>query len=303
MQAAPTVALVSSASPARDPLPVHAGTSALEAAGFQVLSAPNLGRAGDYLAGTPEERAADLHWAFAEPAADFVLQLRGGYGSGQVIPLLDLDLIRANPKPLVGMSDITLLHLALGRHAGLRTLWGPNCVGLPGAEGYSLDRLLRALSGEPLALRGSETLVGGRATGPLTGGTTTMLAAAVGTAYALEAEGRLVLLEDVNVAPYQVDRCLTQLIQAGALDGAAGFVVAEHTGTGVDVLRRLLGPLGLPALYGLPLGHGERMATVPLGDQLELDADAGTLVAATEPRSPAASRPAAAARRWDTRSS
>ena len=270
--------------------------AALEGAGVRTLRSPNLGRQRGYLAGSPEERAADLHWAFAAPEVDVVLEIRGGYGSGQVVPLLDLDLIGANAKPFVGMSDITLLHLALGRLAGLVTLWGPMCVqlGRPGAD-YSLDRLVLALRGEIDPIRGSsgdrlhETLCPGRARGPLVGGTTTLLAASLGTPYELETEGCVLLLEDVDVEPYEIDRCLTQLLHAGKLEAAAGFAIAEHADVHtedsfgghtlelVEVFEDILVPLGLPVLCGLPLGHGERLATVPLGVDVELDAGAGTL--------------------------
>jgi len=269
--------------------------AALQAAGFRTLESPNLGSERGYLAGSAEERAADLHWAFGDPEVDVVLEIRGGYGSGQVIPLLDLDLIAAHPKPLVGMSDITALHLALGRLAGLVTLWGPTCVqlGRPGAD-YSLDRFLRALRGEIPRIgapEGSslETLCGGRAQGPLVGGTTALLASSLGTPYELETDGCVLLLEDVDVEPYEIDRYLTQLLHAGKLDAAAGFAIAEHTDVHTEdsfdghtlelaqVFDDILAPLGRPTVYGLPLGHGSRLATVPLGVDVELDADAGTL--------------------------
>jgi muramoyltetrapeptide carboxypeptidase len=286
------VALVASASPAFDPARARAGASVLEDAGLRVVEGPHLRRERGYLAGTPQERVADLHWAFGDPAIDAVLELRGGYGSGQVIPLLDLDLIAGNPKPFVGMSDITLLHLALGRLADLVTFWGPTCVQIGGGSEYSLDRLLKVLGGEPLPAIGGpsvETLRPGRAQGRLVGGTTTLLAASIGTPYEVQTAGRVLLLEDVDVEPYEVDRCLTQLLHAGKLDVAAGFAIAEHAGVRTDesfgghtlrlaeVFEDILVPLGRPAVYGLPLGHGRHVATVPLGVNVALDADAGTV--------------------------
>jgi len=288
--------LVSSASPVFDVSAARAGIAALEAAGLRVVKGQNLGRERGYLAGTPEERTADLHSAFSDPSVDLVMQIRGGYGSGQVVPLLDFSLIAAHPKPFVGMSDITLLHLALGRLAGLVTFWGPNCtqIGRRGGE-YSLDRFLKAFRGEIAAVgrpddpSAIETLCPGSAHGPLVGGTTTLLAASLGTPYEIETEGRVLLLEDVDVEPYEVDRCLTQLLHAGKLDVAAGFAVAEHSEVHTadsfgghtlelaDVFEDILVPLGRPAVYGLPLGHGPRSATVPLGVNVELDADGGTL--------------------------
>jgi muramoyltetrapeptide carboxypeptidase len=282
--------VVSSASPAFDVEKAGAGVAALENAGCRVVHGANVGRERGYLAGTPEERAADLHWAFGDPAVDVVLELRGGYGSGQVVPLLDFDLVAANPKPFVGMSDITLLHLALALRTGLVTLWGPNCTGLGRRGGdRSLERLLRALAGDIPRLEGAETISPGTAHGPLTGGTTTLVAASLGTPYEVETKGRVLLLEDVHVEPYEVDRCLTQLLHAGKLEAAAGFVVAEHwdvqtedsfdghTLELAEVFDDILAPLGRPAVYGIPLGHNEGMSSVPLGVRVELDADAGTL--------------------------
>jgi muramoyltetrapeptide carboxypeptidase len=270
--------------------------AALEAVGLRIATAPNLGRERGYLAGTPAERAADLHWAFGEPAVDLVIEIRGGYGSGQIIPLLDFDMIAAHPKPFVGMSDITLLHLALGRLTGLATLWGPTCVQLGRRDScYSLDSLVMALRGETAPIGRSdgvsvvEAVCPGRACGPLVGGTTTLLAASLGTAYELQTDGCVLLLEDVDVEPYEVDRCLTQLLHAGKLDVATGFAIAEHSDVHTegsfdghtlalaDVFEDILVPLGRPAVYGLPLGHGDRTASIPLGVNVELDADSGTL--------------------------
>ena len=291
----PTVAVVSSASPVFDPAEARAALSVIEAAGLRVVESAHLGQQRGYLAGTPEARVEDLHLAFSDPEVDVVMELRGGYGSGQLIPLLDLDLIAAHPKPFVGMSDITALHLAFGRLAGLVTLWGPTCAQLARRDsGYSLDRLLKALRGEIAPIGGADgsplaTLCPGRARGPLVGGTTTLLAASLGTPYELETEARVLLLEDVDVEPYEIDRCLTQLLHAGKLDAATGFAIAEHRDVQTEhsfgghtlelsqVFEDILVPLGRPAVHGFPLGHGERLATVPLGVGVELDADEGTL--------------------------
>ena len=127
------------------------------------------------------------------------------------------------------------------------------------------------------------------ARGRLAGGTTTLLAASLGTTYEVETAGCVLLLEDVDVEPYEVDRCLTQLLHAGKLDVAAGFAIAEHHRVRTDesfdghtlalseVFEDILVPLGCPAVYGLPLGHGPRIATLPLGVTVELDADDGTI--------------------------
>ena len=287
--------VVASASPAADPALVEGGIEILRAGGLEVRLAPNVHSRRGYLAGTPQERASDLHWAFEEPAIDVVLELRGGYGCGHVIPLLDLDRIAAHPKTFVGMSDITLLHLALGRVAGITTLWGPMLHQLPQASDYTRERLFAALAGEGYSVDPApgepelQTLVGGSARGRLVGGTTTLVAAGLGTPYEINTTDRLLLLEDVDSEPYELDRALTQLEQAGKLRDAAGFVVSEHADVApgpdfgsdgpslMEVLRDKLVPLGRPTVYGFALGHGAHLATVPLGAEAQLDADSPRL--------------------------
>ena len=267
---------------------MSAGLAALEAQGFRPI-APAERRDG-HLAGSAEERARELESAFADPAVDAVMCVRGGCGSGQVLPLIDLKRIAAAGKPLIGMSDITHLQVPLAA-AGAPCLWGPMLVKHGRASQYTATSFRQALSGDPYSIEAAgtpaETIVPGRVRAPLTGGTTSILCATLGTPWELDSEGRLLLLEDVCEEPYRVDRLLTQLSQAGKLAAAAGFVVSEHhdctpkrperSQTLMQVLRRHLEPLGKPCLYGLPLGHGEHLASVPLGVPLELDAAAGVL--------------------------
>lgn len=290
-----TFGIVASSSPPREPDLVRRGVRRLEAAGFRVRFLPYSGARHGYLAGSAEKRASDLHDAFADEDIDAVLQVRGGYGAAHLLPLLDADLLRAHPTPLIGMSDTTMLHVALGR-LGLVTFWGPTLSGLGRATPYTWDRFLRTLTdppdedpvvghpdGQPV-----RTLCPGVAEGVLTGGTTSLLAAGIGTPWQVCAEGRILLLEDVAEAPYRIDRLLTHLAHAGVLGAAAGIVVGEHVGIRprdpaqatlglAEILETIVAPLGVPAVHGLPLGHGRHLATVPLGARARLDATAGTL--------------------------
>lgn len=283
-----TIACVTPASPAFDSAQVSAGLAALAAQGFRPIAPVD--RRDGHLAGSAEERAGELEAAFAEPAVDAVMCVRGGYGSGQLLPLLDLERIAATGKPLIGTSDITHLQVPLTA-AGGACLWGPMLLKQGRAGEYTATSFREALSGGSYSIRAADvparTIVPGRARAPLTGGTTSILCATLGTPWELDSEGRLLLLEDVCEEPYRIDRMLTQLAQAGKLAGAAGFVVSEHhdcaperperSQTLMQVLRRHLEPLGKPCLYGLPLGHGEHLASVPLGIPVELDAAAGVL--------------------------
>ncbi len=294
LRAGATFAVVASSSPVFEQAVARRGAARLQQAGYRVRFMPHAQDRSGYLAGSAHDRAADLHAAFADPDVDAVLQLRGGYGSAQLLPLLDLQLLRASPKPFVGFSDTTMLHVALGQHAGLVTFWGPALTGLGRATPYTWASFLRALS-EPVAPAAVAldpddpwvtTLTGGVAEGELVGGTTSLLAATLGTPWEVDTAGRILFVEDVNEEPYRIDRLLTQLAQAGKLSAAAGIVVAEHVGVrprGLfpggslsleDILDTLVRPLGVPAVHGLPLGHGRHLATVPLGVGARLDADA-----------------------------
>jgi muramoyltetrapeptide carboxypeptidase len=283
-----TIACVAPASPAYDSERVSAGLAALEAQGYNPIAPAD--RRDGHLAGSAEERARELETAFADPAVDAVMCVRGGYGSGQLLPLIDLERIAASAKPLIGMSDITHLQVPLAA-AGGACLWGPMLLKHGNAGGYTAASFRQAVGGDPYSVRAADapavTIVPGVVRAPLTGGTTSVLCATLGTPWELDSEGRLLLLEDVCEEPYRIDRMLTQLGQAGKLAAAAGFVVSEHHGCAprrpersqslMDVLRRHLEPLGRPCLYGLPLGHGEQLASVPLGVPVELDADHGVL--------------------------
>jgi muramoyltetrapeptide carboxypeptidase len=281
-----TIACVAPASPAFDRRLVSAGLRALEAHGYRPLLQAD--RRDGHLAGSAQERAAELEAAFADPAVDAVICLRGGYGSGQLLPLLDLERIAAAGKPLIGMSDITHLLVPL-EAAGALCVWGPMLVTHATASEYTASAFRETLSGRPHSVQAATTvtIVPGEARAPLTGGTTSILCATLGTPWELETEGRLLLLEDVGEEPYRIDRLLTQLSQAGKLDTAVGFVVSEHercaparpdrSQTLMQVLRRHLEPLGKPCLYGLPLGHGEHLASVPFGAPVVLDAAEGIL--------------------------
>jgi muramoyltetrapeptide carboxypeptidase len=260
--------------------------------GLDVVVAPHVAETDGtlgYLAGTDAVRAADLQAAWCDPATAAVVCARGGYGAVRVLDHLDWDaMAAAGPRWLVGSSDVTALHLAVGARLGLATCFGPMPAGtvLGGADGPDVatrDALRRALCGrDPLVVAGPRThaLAPGRAHGPLAGGTLSLLAAALGTDDLRPAAGRVVVLEDVTEAPYRVDRMLTSLLRAGWFDGVAGVALGswEQCGDEVEtVLAERLAPLGVPVLAGLPVGHGCPQGSVPLGLPAVLDAEAGTL--------------------------
>lgn len=293
-----TVAVVAPSSRA-EPALLEEGVALLRSWGFTVRCMPSTGHARRYLAGESDaEKGHELTACFADPSVAGILCARGGYGAMRILPFIDFAVVRAHPKVFCGYSDITALHLAFHREAGLVTFHGPMVQRQsdePALHPWTADGLRRALTAsEPLGRiaappdgPASTTVAGGRARGPLVGGNLTLVAALCGTRWQLDARGCVLLLEDVNEAPYRIDRMLTQLLLARVLDGVRGLVFGDsptcdrpgdpRTFTLAEILRDRVAPLGIPVLYGFPCGHTPWRATLPLGVTVELDADTGTL--------------------------
>lgn len=253
--------------------------------GAHVLAAhPTL----DHLAGPDEDRAADFTDAWLDPDAAAVMVARGGFGSQRILDLLDWRrLAEAAPKLFIGFSDVTALHQAIAARLGLVTLHGHVVTSLGSAEPASAE-FLRRLAMEPesiveLLAGCSVTVVPGQATGVLTGGNLSLLAAEVGTRFSRSGRGGIVVLEDAGEPAYRVDRLLTQLLRAGWFDGVAGLVIGSFTDCGPPeeveaVLHARLVPLGVPMVAGFDVGHTPTMVSVPFGVRAALDADRGTLI-------------------------
>lgn len=254
-----------------------------------------------YLAGTDQARASDINAMFADPAVRAIFASRGGWGSARALPYLDWDLISANPKLLIGFSDITALHLAIAARGGFPTIHAPNAGNNWGPLSSETFRLLAfdaALpfyrnpgAGDSSAAIGSgsiETLRPGKAQGRLIGGNLTVLSTLMGTPYLPGFDGAILFLEDVDEAVYRVDRMLTQLALGGVLRRVAGVVFGQCARCATpgepggaftlsDVLARHLRPLGVPAFSGAMIGHVANQFSLPVGVRAEIDADAGTI--------------------------
>jgi muramoyltetrapeptide carboxypeptidase len=271
-----------------------------EARGYRVKLGEHVLDRDDYVAGDARERAADLGAMFADPDVDVVQCLQGGYGSAQVIPYLDFEVIAANPKAFVGFSDITALHVAIRQRTGLATFYGNGLLGVgdPETTAFSKERLLHVLRGNDageVPRNPDDPYVrpirGGKVTAPLAGGCLWLLMQTLGTPWEVDLEGTILFFEDYYLPPYQADGILTQLAHSGKLAEVRGVVVGDmekcdwgdhprgwpRTRSIEDVLEVHLEPLGVPVLYKLPLGHGKHLATIPLGVTATLDADARTL--------------------------
>lgn len=296
------IAIVAPASAAPDASDLAAQW--LEARGFipQVMPASRIRLESpyDYLAGTDAQRLDDLHAAFASPDIGAVWCLQGGFGSWRLLDKLDFKLLRQHPKPFIGYSDITALHLALQRHAGFVTFHGPMLAQdlLAGKREPTESHLVAMISGQigqgawieaPPGTRPVE-LVAGTASGRLVGGNLALIAALTGSRNEIDTRDSILFFEDVNEALPRIDRLLSQLAAAGKFDGVKGVLVGNFTrilGTQMDdaeaqgllypMVLEQFGARGIPVLAGWPSGHGDPNLTLPLGARVTLDTGRGAL--------------------------
>jgi muramoyltetrapeptide carboxypeptidase len=306
LSAGGTIGIVSPASPYNTYSDVLRGIAWWEAHGYRVKLAEGALERKDWLAGDPETRARDLMAMFTDSSVDVIQCLRGGYGSAQIIPQLDFQVIAAHPKPFMGFSDITALHTALLRFTGLATFYGPSftAVGEPEMSDFTAQRMLQVLGGKttgPLPRNPDDpfvrALAPGKASGRLVGGCLSDLLFTMGTPWEFNLDDAIFVFEEVGSSPHGIDRALLQLNQAGKFERVKGVVIGDltgcewndgggspwpHTKTLEEMLEERLSVLGVPVIYKLPFGHGTHMATFPLGVQATLDASTCTLEV-TEP--------------------
>jgi muramoyltetrapeptide carboxypeptidase len=286
-QAVPPDAQVAVVSPASTPQPdrVESGFEALRELGYLPQASEHiLARGPLYFAGTPEMRLSDLHHAFADEEVRAIFSTRGGYGSNYLLDGLDLDLIGEGAKPWLGSSDLTAPQLWLLDQIQLPTFYGPMLSGdFAREDGVHAASLQAALSGALYGVgapEGMRPLQAGRVKGTLYGGCLSILVAMLGTTYEPQTEGKLLFLEDVSAKPYQIDRMLWQLQQAGKLEGVRGIVFGEMlhcTSPGAppdlldEVILNVLDDFDGPIAIGLRCGHVSRQhVTLTLGVEAEL---------------------------------
>jgi muramoyltetrapeptide carboxypeptidase len=276
-------------SPASFAMPerVERGIDRLRQLGFPPRILPNAQTRGPlYFAGSPQQRLADLHAAFADPETSIVAALRGGYGSNYLLSSLDLALIAQHPKPFFAYSDMTAMQLHLLDQLGLPAFHGPMVAAdFYLEDGVHFESFQSALAGRPYSLstpEGLRTLRPGIARGTLYGGCLSILAALIGTPWEPETEDKMLFIEDVGAKPYQVDRMLWQLRHAGKFDGIRGIVFGEmldctSPGAPADLLENAilsaLDGLDIPIAFGLRSGHVSRQnVTLIFGVESELQA-------------------------------
>ncbi len=268
--------------------------------GFKTKVGKSARNVNGFLAGTDKERLDDLHWAFSDAEIKAVWCVRGGYGVSRILPLVDYNLIRKNPKIFIGYSDITALHTAIFQNCGLVTFHGP--VAASNYLDYSKNHVVNMLM-NPSApykielseynktnesnLFKTEIITKGKAKGRLIGGNLSLLSALAGTPFALQnLKGKILFVEDVGEQPYRIDRMLTQLRQSVDLRQLAAIALGifedcnpktPNTQSLIEVLKDRLGDLKIPVIYGLSFGHIRDQFTLPVGIEAELDTENATM--------------------------
>lgn len=285
------------------------GVAEIARLGFEPVWDDTVFERHGYVAGTPDVRAGAIRRALADASVGAVIAVRGGYGSAQLLPLLDVAEVRRSHKPIIGYSDITALLLSVQARTGLVTFHGP--IGLGRWDSYSLDYYRRVLfDGEqvtysnkqglsdrnalvPIDFR-TQTITPGKARGRLVGGNLTVMTAILGSPYVPDWDNTILFTEDTHEDFYRIDRMLTQLRLAGVLGKIKGFVFGTCAECGPgdgnygaltleEIFADHVKPLGVPAWQGAMIGHSQPQWTLPEGVQVEIDAGKGTLTLLESP--------------------
>lgn len=272
--------------------------SNLSSLGFNVVYSDRLMQKNGYFSATDVERAADLNEMFKRKDIQGIMCARGGYGCTRILPYLDYDLIEDNPKVLIGFSDVTALQYAILKNSSLITFHGP--VSISTFSSFSVRNFesvllnptfelefLNSTTGNNYNPYGISVISEGITEGELAGGNLSIVVSLIGTKYDIDFSGKIIFLEEFLEEPYRVDRMLTQMIQAGKFESAAGialgvFKLCEPNKTNpsfngsfslMEVLKDRLGNLGIPVLYGLSFGHVADKFTLPFGIKAELNTE------------------------------
>jgi len=270
----------------------------LEELGFEVEYSDRLMLKNGYFSGSDKERAEDINEMFGRDEIKGIVCARGGYGCVRTLPHINYNLIKENPRVLIGYSDVTALLYGIYKQTGLITFHGP--VGISTYNDFSKKYFKQVLinpveefvltsssSGNNENVYGLTTVNSGTASGELVGGNLSIVVSLIGTDYDIDTEGKIIFLEEYVEEPYRVDRMLTQLIQAGKFDRAAGVALGvfskceskeenpsfSSSFTLMEVLKDRLADLKIPVVYGLSFGHVKDKFTIPFGIKAELDAD------------------------------
>lgn len=256
------------------------GARVLSSAGYAVVPGKNAFERQGYLAGTDHDRLADLSEALLNPAIEAIICIRGGYGSGRLLPRIPFQSLRPNPKFFIGHSDITFLHLGLASMAGWTTFHGPNLVGM-GDTGQRAQSVLDLLSGKASfrwTLDAEQILRPGKVEGPVMGGNLSCLTRLIGTPYMPDPAGALLLIEDCGEPLYRLDRMMNHLRLASVLPAVGAILLGDFDRCAREdeicaMIMDHVSDYEFPVVRGLPFGHGDRNDVIPLGTPFLLDTD------------------------------
>ena len=302
LQPGDTVGVVAPATATYQQVELDIVRESLEALGLKVRVGEHVMNRYGSLAGADRDRAADINRFFADSSVRAVLPTRGGWGSARLLPHLDFDTIRRNPKVMLGYSDITALLTSIHARTGLVTFHGPNGGGR--WDAWSLDSTKRVLfGGEAVTFTNPRTtndknvltqidnrtrvITPGTARGRLLGGNLSVLTGILGSPYVPDFTNAILFLEDVEEQPYRVDRMMTHLKLAGVFDRVRAVVFGTCSDcnpsagyasfTLEEILNDHLKPLKVPAWQGAMIGHNMPQWTLPVGMEVEIDAVGGTV--------------------------
>ncbi len=294
------VGIISPSAASADRMEYTFAKEAMEAMGLKVKVGSNFKNRFGHLAGTDEERAIDFNAMFADPEVKAIICLRGGSGAARILPLIDYEQVKANPKPLLGYSDITALHCALHSQTGLISFHGPNGSGSWNSfhanqfQQLFFDQKLltfknEVTKGDDLVAKGNriQTLTSGTVDGKILGGNLTVLTALSGSIYYPDFQDSILFVEDVGEDPYRIDRMMSTLKLNGTLGKIKGFVFGQcsdckpDSGYGAftvdQIMDQYIIPLNIPAYIGAMIGHIPKQFIVPVGARVRLNADEGSI--------------------------
>jgi muramoyltetrapeptide carboxypeptidase len=275
-----TIGIVAPAGPF-DPEKFMKGKTVLESMGFQTFFSEGIFQKHGFLAGTDIQRSDQVNRLFADPTVQAIFCARGGYGSMRILPFLDFETIQTHPKIFLGFSDISALLSVLYDQCNLVTFHGPVVNTLANATEKTLTALQTALT-SPAALEitpeNGTVIKPGVCSGLMAGGNLTTLCHLVGTSYAPNLKGKILLLEDVGEMPYRIDRMLTQMKLAGCFNEIAGLILGAfkecgHLNEIIDIFNNIFEDADIPILTGFDMGHGEHNLTIPMGLGATVDTD------------------------------
>ena len=295
-----TLGLISPSAATSDRMQFTFAKEALEALGFKVKLGENLTNRRGHLAGTDQERADDLNGMFADSEVSGIICIRGGSGAARILPLIDYNLIKQNPKPLLGYSDITALHCAIQAQTGLITFHGPNGSGSWNSfnvkqfeqiffEKAKVNYKNEQPKGDDLVVKNNriQTLKAGTAEGKILGGNLTVLTSLSGTPYYPDFTDAILFIEDIGEDPYKMDRMMSTLMLNGTLGKIKGFIFGQcsdcepgggYGSLSVDqVMDDYILPLDIPAYTGAMIGHVAKQFIIPVGTRVKMDASTGTI--------------------------